>query len=773
MKHKRLAILLILLHIIVLDSMSQEDKSYLKWEIGYHQTEESAPLKWIPASVPGAVQLDVMKAENYKQPYWYGDNFTQFDWMEDWYFTYKTTFKRPLLKADQRVYFHSKGIDYQFKLFLNNIKIHEQEGMFTYVDIDLTDLLKAENEIKIMLMPVPKIEEAATYVPGTETYRQNARESAKPAVSYGWDWHPRLVTRGIWDETDLDIRNKTHLTEACISYSLDEELKNAELCLNLKGKNLGGSAYKWILRDSSGKIVFEKNGFVATDVENIAASVENPTLWWPNGYGDPVLYQSKVILFDRSGTFLDKKEAKVGFRRVRLIMNDGEWDKSAVFPVTQNRAPASLEINDKRIFAKGTNWVHPEIFIGLITRQTYEKQIQLAKDANFNLLRVWGGGITNKESFFDLCDEKGILVWQEFPLACNNYTNDAKYLAVLEQEAVSIINRLKTHPCLAIWSGGNELFNSWSRMTEQSWSLRLLNSLCYRLDPRTPFIYTSPLYGMGHGGYVFFDKNNSKGKEVFQWMAKSDNSAYTEFGISGVANLDILKQFIPSDELFPPQKGTAWETHHAFGAWGENRWLELPFLEDYFGQIKSIEDLVFYSQLTQAEGLKFVFEEARRQKPYCSMSLNWCFQEPWPTAANNSLINWPNSIKPAYYQVANACRPVLASIRAPKFLWNEGDDFSCELFMLNDTYESIKPGKLKVTLEYDKGSKISLADWDFKEAKPFENIKGPEVHAKLPMMTNGLFVVKVEVVGNSQFNSSYTFLYKGKSVTSNRPETSF
>src|SRR5690606_9849811 len=192
-----------------------------------------------------------------------------------------------------------------------------------------------------------------------------------------------------------------------------------------------------------------------------------------------------------------------------------------------------------------------------------------------------------------------------------------------------------------------------------------------------------------------------------------------------------LKQFIPPNELFPPKRGTAWESHHAFGVWRENSWLELPFLEEYFGKITSLEDLVKYSQLTQAEGLKFIYEESRRQKPYCSMALNWCFQEPWPTAANNSLINWPNILKPAYYSVADACRPVLASIRAPKFLWNAGDEFSCELFMLNDTYEALKAERIKLSLVYD-NKEIQVLEWNFEGSGEFENNKGPIARFKLP-----------------------------------------
>jgi beta-mannosidase len=415
--------------------------------------------------------------------------------------------------------------------------------------------------------------------------------------------------------------------------------------------------------------------------------------------------------------------------------------------------------------------VHPEVFPGTITPERYREQLQPAKDAHFNLLRIWGGGIVNKESFFDICDELGILVWQEFPLACNHYPDKPEYLAVLEQEARSIVRRVKKHACLAIWSGGNELFNSWSGMTEQSLPLRLLNSICYQLDPETPFIYTSPIYGIGHGHYIFYDKLTDR--EVYRWMTESRRTAYTEFGIPGAANLEVLKSFIPADQLFPPEKGTAWELHHAMGVWREDSWLELPALEKYFGKINSLEELVKYSQLLQCEGLKFIYEEARRQKPFCSMALNWCYQEPWPSAANNSIINWPNIIKPSYYHVANACRPVLASLRASKLEWREGEDFICDLFMLNDTYNKLDKSNIRVTLEYDDGKLLDLMTWDFPGADGFTDTRGPTAHAKIPEMKSNLFAVTVKVDGKEEYNSAYIFLYSGKNLQKRFPTDTY
>lgn len=755
-----LKILLLFIGFCIFSLSAFAQQIYLNWQIGYHKTETTQPTQWVQSVVPGAIQLDVMNAENYKQPWWYGENVSQFDWMEDFWFTYKTTFKRPELKNGERFFFFSKGIDYQFKIILNGKMLWEQEGMFTYVDVDLTDALNDNNELRVVILPVPNL----GFENEGETARKNARESAKPAVSYGWDWHPRCVTRGIWDETYLIVRQPIRLNDVSISYTLNDELTLSNIKIDVAGMQVSGRSYRWILKDPEGKIVIEKQGVLPSDTSSITTELSSPKLWQPNGYGIPFLYTSDFVLLDKNNNELEHRTSKIGFRRIRLITNEKAWADTWTFPATSGLPPSCLEVNDRRIFAKGTNWVHPEVFVGTITPERYREQLILAKNANFNILRVWGGGVVNKESFFEQCDELGLLIWQEFPLACNVYPDKPAYLRVLEQEAASIVRRLKKHACIALWSGGNELF--WAGMTEQSHPLRLLNSVCYQIDPQTPFISSSPFNGVGHGHYLFYD--DTIGKEVFQWMAEARRTAYTEFAVPGISNIDVLKSFIPERELFPAKDGTVWSTHHGFGAWRKSSWTEMETYRKYFGEPQSLEELVENSQLLQGEGLKFIYEEARRQKPYCSMALNWCFQEPWPTAANNSLINWPNNIKPAYYQVAKACRPILASIRAPKFSWNEGEDFSCELFMLNDTYKSLNQGEVIVTLVYNENMEISLANWNFKETNPFENIKGPEVHTKLPQMKNGLFEIKIEVLGNPEFNSNYKFLYKSKSICRNR-----
>lgn len=723
-------------------------RTTLSWQVGHSDKINEKPVKWIAAQVPGAVQLDVAKAEKYG-PHFYAENWKDYLWMEDKFFTYKTTFNKPVLQDNQRLYFVSKGIDYEFDIYLNGEKILYQEGMFTPVRLDITNRLKDKNALEIVIYPVPKMHP----VPAD---RSQAAQSVKPAVSYGWDWHPRLVPSGIWDETFLEVRNASHLTDVWVDYILNDGLTRSDIQVNIEGLNLKAQKVTWELKDQSGKVVARGDPNPESDKSTIYASLDKPQLWWPHDHGNPYLYTSTVTLSDASGKVLDTQTSKVGFRRVELVMSEGAWREPEGFPKGRSVAPIQLRINNRNIFCKGTNWVAPDIFPGRMDSLRYQEMLDRVKEVNFNMLRIWGGCIINKESFFNICDELGILVWQEFPLSCNNYLGTPQYLKVLEQESASIIRRVRKHASLAMWCGGNELFNSWSGMTDQSLALRLLNSQCLLLDPKTPYINTSPIYGMAHGHYVFRDMDN--GEEVYSLMARARNTAYTEFGMPAPSSVDVLKSIIPEKELWPPKPGTSWESHHAFNAWVGNTWLMPEMLQDYFGPAPNLETLVAQGQLLQGEGYKAIYEGARRQKPYCTMALNWCFNEPWPTAANNSLINWPNIPKPAFYAVRDACRPFLASATIKKLKWREGEEFSADIWLLNDLPEKIATGKVVVKLKTEE-KEILLLNWDFDAPEANKNVAGPTVRAVLPAWNADRFELFVEVECRPEYNSSYTMLY--------------
>ncbi len=750
---QRLALIIFSFMILNSNTAGQTSNHFilLNWEVGYSVEDDQSEKTWIAASVPGAIQLDIARAENYG-PYIYAENWKDYTWMEDQSFTYRTSFKRPDIYGDDRLLFISKGIDYEFEISFNGTKLLYQEGMFTPVSLDLTNFLQDNNELLIKIFPIPKMHEEPAD-------RTQAAQSVKPAVSYLWDWHPRLVPVGIWDDTYLEIAPQTQVTDSWVNYTLNEALTSAEINIEIAGTELCDHQITWSLKDAEGKILVNETVNVTADELILKSELQDPTLWWPHDHGDPYLYTSSIQVADTNRNIIQTVNQTIGFRKVRLVMNEGAWDAPTGFPKSRSVAPIQLEINGREIFSKGTNWVNPEIFPGIITRYQYEELIDRAVEANFNLLRVWGGGIVNKEAFYELCDEKGIMVWTEFPLACNNYEGTPEYLAVLRQESESIIKRIRKHPSNAIWSGGNELFNSWSRMTDQSLALRLLNAQCFELDPKTPYINTSPIYGIGHGHYVFRDMDT--GEEVYSSMQRAKSTAYTEFGIPSPSSVEILKTIIPEDELWPPKSGGSWESHHAFNAWVGDTWLMQGMIEDYFGKSKDLDELVMNGQLIQCEGYKAIYEEARRQKPYCSMALNWCYNEPWPTAANNSIVSYPNIPKPAFYAVQNSCRPVLASAKITKLKWREGDSLALDIWLLNDSYEEVKGGKILVKLVTDT-EEMELLGWEYNSPEPNTNIEGPTARIKVPKLEGDRFKIVLEVEDYPEYNSEYLLLYEPK-----------
>ena len=738
--------------------MEPKKKIYPEWSVGYTSDEKATPLKFFPATVPGATQLDIARAMKYGD-YRQSDNYMLYKWMEDCYFIYRTRFHSPEISREEQVRFVSKGIDYRFEIKLNDKVIWSQEGMFTPVDIDITGEIQDENTLEIKIWPVPKKEGAE------QDNRIQASDSVKPAVSYGWDWHPRLIPSGIWDETYLEISPKTILDDTLIEYRLSDNYEIVDIQVSATISSPAATIYEWRLYDYNGDEVLHTRG-ESYDHIIFSERLENPHLWWCHDQGVPYLYRSEITLFCKdSGELLDRKIQTVGFRRVRLIMNEGAWREPSGFPKGPSVAPAQIELNGRKIFAKGSNWVNPEIFPGTITEKRYEELLSLAIQAHFNMLRSWGGGIINKEAFFELCDRMGILVWQEFPLACNCYPDTSRYLKVLEQEATSIIRRLRKHACLAIWCGGNELFNNWSGMTSQSLPLRLLDSLCLRLDPETPFIPTSPMPGMGHGPYML----RWEGEEIYTLIEKAHCTAYTEFGIPGVSPRSVLETFIPREELFPPKPGTSWEWHHAFGAWEADlgTWLCPNLLNDYWGEAHSLDELIARSELLQSEGYKTIYEEARRQKPYCSMALNWCFNEPWPTAANNSIVAYPAIPKKAFEAVADSCRPLCASARLSKFTWFEGEYFEAELWILNDCVTDKE--SLKVTAElWAVDQKLSSLLWETGKVKSQTNIRGITLRQQLPAIETDKLHLRLSVENFPEYNSDYTLIYRRKSFTAFR-----
>ena len=687
--------------------------------------------EFFSAKVPGTIQKDFAEANDFGDPQ-FATNADKFRQLEDDSWEYKATLKYEKKHGD-KIFLVSHGISYKYDILLNAEIIYSYEGMFRGFELDITDRLKndGENVLTVHIYPHPKSER------GHKNTRQEANEACIPPVSYGWDWNPRLLISGIWDETYIETRSDSYISDCELFYDLNPELTAAVVYASCKS----ALPVTVALYDKDGNTVYEGSDATFT--------VNNPHLWWCNGQGEPYLY-TWVIKNEK-----EERSGKIGFRTLRLVRNFG-FKGPRTFPKGRYEAPITVELNGRKIMCKGSNWVNPDLFWGEITAERYRELIELAAECNMNIFRMWGGAGLPKESFYDICDEKGILIWQEFMLACNNYIGKESYMRTLESEASAIIKKFRHHPALAFWCGGNELFNDWSGMDDQSPPLRLLNKLCFDLDKKRPFLYTSPLFGMAHGGYTFYDE--SQGGDAFEQFGNSACTAYTEFGIPAIAPLEALREIIPEDELFPVEPTPSWKIHHAFGAWGEERWLCKDVLARYFEQAKSLPELIEQSNWLQCEGYRGAFEEMRRQWPQCSMAINWCYNEPWKTAAGNNLITYPATPRPSYGYVKLALRPTLFSARVSKFSWNAGETFEAEIWLLNDAPEA---KSAKTAVKATVGDKnYELISWEA-SAEPNTNTRGVTVRFTLPDLAADKITLTLDA---GEYTSSYEYHYRPSPV---------
>ncbi len=701
-------------------------KFYQKWVGAIIENGEEGDS--FPVSVPGNIQLDYAKAMGWGDVN-YMDNCTKFEELEDFYWIYRCKFSCEK-KEGERVFFVTNGIEYEYDIILNKEKILHHIGMFSRVEADITDKITDENTLEILIYPHPKRE-------GADVCRDQADQSVKPAVEYGWDWHPRLLVSGLWEECYIETRDSFSINDVKVSYTLNEELTEAEVSFDIDCEE----ETEITLTAPDGKCVYKGRDKKFT--------IDKVMLWWCNGQGEQNLYKWSV----RNERYT--AEGRVGFRRVRLIMTEASWKTEGDFPKSRAFSPTNIELNGRVIFAKGTNWVNPEIFTGILDEKRYRELLTLAADANMNILRCWGGAVVNKEAFFDICDELGLMVWQEFPLACNNYKGTDEYLTVLEQEAKAIISRVSRHVSHVLWCGGNELFNSWGGMTEQSYALRLLNKLCYEYDRSKPFIETAPLMGMAHGYYLFYD--NEKKETVFEMFGKARFGAYSEFGVPSITEMKYLEKIFDEETLKNPRENSPWELHHAYRAWGDRpAWMSSDLIDEIFGPQESLDGYIEKSTIMQCEGYRFIFEEARRQRPVCAMALNWCYNEPWIVAAGNSLITYPCEPKPSYKAVQKALSPVLPSARFEHFAYKGEDLLRAELFLLNDSTEPVSEN-IEVYVEID-GNTEHIGNWSTGVVADNSNKRGVIMQYTLPKVSKDC-LFKVRLKGEKYENEYRLLLY--------------
>ena len=615
----------------------------------------------------------------------YADNLRSIDWTQEKAWIYKTQLELNKQRGKQYILYFG-AVDYLCEFYVNAQHIETHEGMFGSVSLNVTDVLKdGMNEIWCVL-----------YLTEDMRKRSLRHRQMKCQNSYGWDAAPTMLTMGLWDEVRLLERNANGICDYQISTELAGGNAHITIVLERTGFGTGDT-----LQVSFGAL---EQRFVLSDVQHTSVSFEikAPTLWYPHTMGTPYLYDVSLVLTDASGTQIDEIHTQYGIRSLKTVHCGGQRPTDT---------PLQMVINDAPVFLKGVNMVPLEVFPAQLDAARYDAFITCLKEGNVNLVRVWGGGLVEKDYFYEACDRAGILVWQDFPQCCENPPEDEEYLALLAEQAEKMLRKLRNHCCVVLYAGGNELYVDWSRLKESTPkavaltkeiehlvepfdhetfmagalrydepALKLLGDLCRKLDSTRPYHISTPLEQEGevHGPWGY---DLQKGDQRYQtypgtfYQFWNDYAAvlFSESGCSGMANLQQYKKIIPEAEQWPIVTASASMAYHkaSGAAWNRpDQWLDMQMVEDYFGKLDSLEAVNWASQYLQAEGIRYIVEECRRKRPDCCGVFLWAVNETWPNAASLSLMDYDFGKRQAYFAMKNAFSPNIASLRYEALLYD-------------------------------------------------------------------------------------------------------
>ena len=610
-----------------------------------------------PATVPGQVHLDLLSNDLIDDPFWEDNEWKQ-RWIEEENWIYKTEFKveRKTLR-NENIAIIFEGLDTYAEVFLNGEKVLTANNMFRTWTIDAKPFLKrGMNELRVVFeSPINHNRGVVLNYPhelpsGNETADIPLKVAAftrKAAYHFGWDWGPRFVTSGIWKDVKIVTWNKVRIKNAyTTTLSADREIAHMRTQIEVEVSEAG--TYEVLLKQKT-KIVNLKVG-LNTIVHNF--DIHKPKLWWTNGLGNPNLYAQKIILrLDK--TVLDSIADAYGVRTIQLINEPDSIGTSFYF-----------KLNGKSVFMKGANYIPQDVFLSRVTPDKYESLIAAAKEANMNMLRVWGGGIYEQDLFYDLCDQNGILVWQDFMFAGSLYPDDVEFKENITAEVTENIKRLRSHPCIALWCGNNEIevaWKNWGWQDQYSYSVQdsieiwnnyisvfqeLLPELVAEYHLSASYTSTSPLSNWGtaenfnHGSMHYWGVWH--GRESFENFETNIGRFMVEYGFQSYPEISTLLTVLADTSLSldSPLMANRQKSYIGNG-------LILEHINQYFDAPDSFEEFVGLSQKTQALGMQMAIEAHMSNQPHCMGTLFWQFNDCWP-GPSWSVIDYYGNRKEAY-----------------------------------------------------------------------------------------------------------------------------
>jgi beta-mannosidase len=650
--------------------------------------------KWHPARVPGTVHLDLMAAGIIPDPF-DRDNERRVQWVENADWEYRREFKLPAAALGKsHIELVAKGLDTFATILLNGQKVAETNNMFRGWRFDIKPFVHAgQNEIIIRFdSPVRRakaLEEKLPYrLPGGSPHIRKA------PYQFGWDWGPRLVTSGIWRPIAIEAWDIARVGEVEIS---QEFIQLNNVLVRTKLHVLADREHNIAIKTTfTGKESFTYSEMVdlkpGENLSDKTFRVIDAQLWWPAGMGPQNLYTVTVELYQK-GRLLDILEKRIGFRTLALEQVDDEWGKSFRFSV-----------NGIPFFAKGGNWIPADSFPPRVTREKYERLLRDCAAANMNMLRVWGGGVYESPDFYDLCDELGLVVWQDFMFACAMFPGDPDFLENVRAEAEYVIKDLRHHPSIALWCGNNECEEGWfhwgwkEQYPAQVWSDyekifdQILPQTVEKLDPRRPYWPSSP-----HSEKVGDPRSDRSGdmhywgiwhgQEPFTEYRKQFHRFFSEFGFQSFPLIETVKAFARPEDWNIASPVMEQHQKHPAG----NR-LILLYLLDHYRLAKDFESLLWLSEVLQAEGMKTAVEHFRSQMPRVMGALYWQINDCWPVASWSG-IDYYGNWKALHYYAKRFYSPVLL---API-----DDEQTLKIFAISDLDQPVDASLVVGVYSYD------------------------------------------------------------------------
>jgi len=634
---------------------------------------------YLPGKVPGSVHLDLLNAGLIEDPF-YRSNEDSIQWVadEDWEYLNEFELNKQFLKSN-KTFLVFEGIDTYAKVYLNDSLLLQTDNMFRQWKIDVTNLLKQKNKILVhFYSPIKKNAEMAKL--SNITLPEQRAFTRKAPYQFGWDWGPRIVTSGIWKPVYLISEPETQIHSTYFSTDsivIGTAFISAEIEIH---SEINKEIDIKILNDDQPFFLEKRELVIGKSIFKINFQIPQAKLWWTNGLGEANLYHFNTVISAKD-KIIDKKDDQIGIRTINLIEEEDEVGKSFYF-----------ELNGIPVFMKGANYIPQDNFLTRVDSSKYKSIIESARLANMNMLRIWGGGVYESDLFYKLCDENGILIWQDFMFAGSMYPGDDHFIENCRLEAIDQIIRLRNHPSLALWCGNNEVdeaWHNWGWQQQFNWTEEQQNEIwdAYELlfhqtlpaqikkyDPGRKYWSSSPKIGWGHKESL--QEGDSHywgvwwGREPFSIYNEKVGRFMSEYGFQGFpANATFDSVLLPEDKHF---YSPALKTHEK-----HNQGFEIinEYMKDEYKIPEKFEDYAYVSQLLQAKGVGIALEAHRRAKPYCMGTLYWQLNDCWPVISWSG-IDYYGNWKALHYQAQKAFKDLMISYEQKDdsvFVWIVSD----------------------------------------------------------------------------------------------------